>query len=818
VKGRTRISLLAACLAAFALAAPATASAVCNGLTPTQTGTAAGETINGTAGIDVIEGGGGNDTINGLGGNDTICGEEGDDTIDGGSGSDHMQGGTTGQTSGDTVTFVSVTVQLMADLQAQTATNTSGDSDAILQFENLTGTNTFDLLRGDGGPNVITGLDAADGFQGRGGDDTLIDPSFPVDQGGAEYTDATGPVSGSVGAGTRTITGAGVGTDTLTNVRSFSGSNFDDQIIGDASDQQFVGLGGNDLFEPLSGLDSVTGGGGTDTVSYASESGPIVGDLSSVEFGNISAPGGNDSTFEVENLIGSAQDDQVTGGTENNVFDGRGGADQLNGGAGGSDTAAYSGIATGVTANLTSGTATGQGSDTLTNIDNLIGSSESDSLIGDGNSNTLDGGGSGDNLEGLGGNDTLSDPTGGDQDSARYENSPGPGGIVADLVAGTVNGTAAGAGSDTLSGVLEISGTNFDDVMTGDANDNLFTGRSGNDLFAPLGGADIVNDNAGTDTISYAAEMGPIVTADLSSGNPGNVTAPGGNDQVFGVENLIGSAQDDQVTGGSESNVFDGLGGNDTLNGGTGGSDTASFAVLGQFVDANLATGAATGQGTDTLTNIDNLTGSSQGDFLTGDANNNVFNGGSGGVDTVRFSGVLQGVNASLLTNTATGQGSDSFGGIENLTGSDQDDTLTGDAGPNGLAGRDGADNITGGLGVDGFFLGAGTDSIVANDGVVDTIDCEGGGPDSGQVDGPAPAENYITDCDSDADALVDFLDACPSTSGTGADGCVPSVVVTPVQTTPTTPAAPSTKKCKKGFVKKKVKGKKKCVKKKKRK
>jgi hypothetical protein len=87
--------------------------------------------------------------------------------------------------------------------QSQTATNTGGDSDAILEFENLTGTNTFDILRGDGGPNVITGLNAADGFQGKGGDDTLIDPSFPVDKGGADYSDATGPVTGTVGAGHR---------------------------------------------------------------------------------------------------------------------------------------------------------------------------------------------------------------------------------------------------------------------------------------------------------------------------------------------------------------------------------------------------------------------------------------------------------------------------------------------------------------------------------------------------------------------------------------------------------------------------------------
>jgi Ca2+-binding RTX toxin-like protein len=792
-----RLLLLTAALLVVLLVAPASASAVCNGMAATVGGATSGnDTLTGTSGADVIEGLGGNDTINGLGANDTICGGDGDDTIDGGSGNDHMEGGTAAQTNGDTVTFVSTTVQLTADLQTQTATNTAGDSDAILEFENLTGTNTFDILRGDSGPNVITGLNAADGFQGKGGDDTLIDPSFPVDRGGADYSDATGPVTGTVGAGTHTVSGAGIGTDTLTNVRSFFGSNFSDQITGDGSDSNLTGEGGNDVIEPLGGLDGVTGGSGTDTVIYANETGPIVADLSSSAFNNVTVPGGSDdSVSEVENLIGSAQDDQVTGGTENNVFDGRGGSDQLNGGAGGSDTASFAGVASSVIASLAGGTATGQGSDTLTNIDNLTGSSDGDTLTGDGGPNTIDGLGSGDNLEGLGGDDTLSDPTGGDQDSARYENSPGPGGIVADLGAGTVDGTAAGAGSDTVSGVAEVSGTQFNDVMTGDGNANVFTGRSGNDRFAPLGGADSVNGVGGTDTISYAAETGPIATTDLSSGNPGNVTAPGGNDTVGFVENLVGSPQNDIVTGGSGDNVFDGAGGDDTLDG-ADGNDTASFASQPLGVDASLVTDTAIGQGSDTLANFENLTGSEQHDLLIGDGAANAFDGGPE-EDTVAFTGLSQAVTASLVTNSATGQGGDTLTGIENLTGSNQDDTLTGDAGPNVLSGLDGADNLTGGLGADGFFLGADADAVTAADGVVDHIDCEGGGPDSGSVDGPAPAETY-NDCDSDGDAVVDFLDSCPTTSGAGSDGCVPAVInPPPAQATPTTPAAPK-KKCKK--------------------
>ena len=203
---------------------------------------------------------------------------------------------------------------------------------------------------------------------------------------------------------------------------------------------------------------------------------------------------------------------------------------------------------------------------------------------------------------------------------------------------------------------------------------------------------------------------------------------------------------------------------------------------------------ATTATGTDTIFEVENVTGSPAADTITGDAGNNVLDG-LGGTDTASFAGVASGVDANLATGAATGQGSDTLTGIENLTGSLQNDTLTGDGNPNVLSGLNGGDNITGGLGADAFFLGAGADVITANDGVVDAIDCEGGGPDSGSVDGPAPAETY-TLCDGDGDGIVDFLDACPTVMGSGVDGCVPQVVQPPAAGPSQVPA--KKKKCKK--------------------
>jgi Ca2+-binding RTX toxin-like protein len=434
----------------------------------------------------------------------------------------------------------------------------------------------------------------------------------------------------------------------------------------------------------------------------------------------------------------------------------------------------------------------------MTGFENLTGSNSFDDLRGDGGANVIDGLNAADLFQGRGGNDTLSDTGIGvsDQDTASYADATG--GVTGSLVTNQVSGP--GVGTDTLSGILGLDGSNFADTLIGNDADNglgtvlnLLNGSAGDDTLEPRGGTDRLNGGADSDVVSYANDA--AVTINLAAGTAVTGTT---TDELSAIENAVGSPNNDTLTGSTGDNVLDGFGGDDHLDGG-GGIDTASFASQPLGVDASLVTNTAFGQGSDTLANFENLTGSEQHDLLIGDGAANAFDGGPE-EDTVAFTGLSQGVSASLVTNSATGQGSDTLTGIENLTGSDQDDTLTGDAGPNVLSGRDGADNLTGGLGADGFFLGDGLDVITADDGVVDAIDCEGTGPDSGSVDGPAPAETY-NDCDSDGDSVVDFLDSCPTTSGAGADGCVPPVVTPPTQTTPTTPQAPAAttkKKCKK--------------------
>jgi Ca2+-binding RTX toxin-like protein len=73
-------------------------------------------------------------------------------------------------------------------------------------------------------------------------------------------------------------------------------------------------------------------------------------------------------------------------------------------------------------------------------------------------------------------------------------------------------------------------------------------------------------------------------------------------------------------------------------------------------------------------------------------------------------------VNASLATGLASGgSGSDSFTSIENLTGSNFNDTLAGDGTANLLTGGTGADTLTGGAGADIFDYNSEAESGITN-------------------------------------------------------------------------------------------------------
>jgi Ca2+-binding RTX toxin-like protein len=136
-------------------------------------------------------------------------------------------------------------------------------------------------------------------------------------------------------------------------------------------------------------------------------------------------------TPSAETITGTSGDDVICAGAGNDTIKalegndtikGEGGADQLYGELGdddldgglGTDTANFSGSLASISASLADGTATGEGSDSFTNVENLFGSNLADTLTGSATNNTLNGAGGADSIVGLGGSDALKGSGGGD--------------------------------------------------------------------------------------------------------------------------------------------------------------------------------------------------------------------------------------------------------------------------------------------------------------------------------------------------------------------------------------------------------------------
>ncbi|MEM7428647.1 MAG: calcium-binding protein [Pseudomonadota bacterium] len=202
------------------------------------------------------------------------------------------------------------------------------------------------------------------------------------------------------------------------------------------------------------------------------------------------------------------------------------------------------------------------------------------------------------------------------------------------------------------------------------------------------------------------------------------ITGTGGDDTLIGTggdDNLDGMAGNDTLDGGDGNDVLVGGAGADTLIGGSG-TDEASYvsATAGVFVHLGhsaINTGDAAG---DTFSSIENLRGSDFDDTLIGDTASNTIFGGAGNDE-------LTGAGGS---DTLYGEaGNDSiYGGSEIDTihggagddiifGYEGDDVLIGNDGENYIIGGSGNDTITGGVDDDELHGHEGNDNIVGGDG-----------------------------------------------------------------------------------------------------
>ena len=94
----------------------------------------------------------------------------------------------------------------------------------------------------------------------------------------------------------------------------------------------------------------------------------------------------------------------------------------------------------------------------------------------------------------MGGNDTI---IGNGSTQIVYFNATG--GVTVDLVAGTASGDAS-VGNDTVSGISNVVGSGFADLLQGSATSNLLDGRGGNDT---------LDGRGGFDTAGYSGDMAP---------------------------------------------------------------------------------------------------------------------------------------------------------------------------------------------------------------------------------------------------------------------------------------------------------------------
>jgi Ca2+-binding RTX toxin-like protein len=175
-----------------------------------------------------------------------------------------------------------------------------------------------------------------------------------------------------------------------------SGGRGNDWLYGLGGDDMLFGESGNDTLHGGAGADTMFGGNGIDTVSY------VYSQAVSINLALHHASGGDaegDQIWEIENVIGSGDDDDIWGDAGANFLDGGNGDDLLSGEAGDDYLRG------------------GDGADSMTGFsgnDTLEGDAGTDQLWGSDGDDVLHGGSAGDNLYGQTGNDVLVGGTGAD--------------------------------------------------------------------------------------------------------------------------------------------------------------------------------------------------------------------------------------------------------------------------------------------------------------------------------------------------------------------------------------------------------------------
>ena len=536
-----------------------------------------------------------------------------------------------------------------------------------------------------------------------------------LDEGGA---DASGTVS--VANGRLTITGTARGDEI--RVAPAAGGKLAASVNGyrrefDAASVSTIvidALAGDDgiLIDPQlvlpatiiggDGIDTLTGGAGDDRID-GGDNPPPPNDLLGDRPEEISGGLGNDTLLGSDGddvLRGDEGNDRLQGGNDNDVLDGGAGADDLSGGAG-VDSVSYFGRTSGVTVTLDNQPndgESGEGDNARDDLERIFGGNGNDRLAGSAADNFISGTGGNDTVVGGNGNDDLAGGAGDDL----LQGGEGVDYLNDQAGSNTFDG---GPGLDVINGVRE------DDVPT--TGDIAFNPRTGLLFVRSWNGDDVIRISLVTTTptpmirvsLQYGPESGPpdgdrqldvpfsdvrLIEVEAAAGDDvidltgvpirALVEGRGGNDVIRGgdaADTLLGSDGNDRLFGNGGDDVLDGGRGADFLSGGAG-ADRADY--------------------------------SARRDDLLVTLNNRADDGGRGERDNVRDD-------------------------VEDVTGGSGDDRISGSPANNRLTGGDGNDTLSGGGGKDQLRGQSGNDLLLAaGDNEIDFLD-GGSGTDRARKD-----------------------------------------------------------------------------------
>jgi Ca2+-binding RTX toxin-like protein len=191
--------------------------------------------------------------------------------------------------------------------------------------------------------------------------------------------------------------------------------------------------------------------------------------------------------------------------------------------------------------------------------------------------------------------------------------------ITPRLVTATTNTIVGGDGNDRITGVDDadvFQGGAGRDFLRGGAGNDSLDGGAGRDTIDGGPGTDGISGGDGTDTVTYEDRAGNEPVA-ISLDGAANDGVAGENDAVSAdIEDAIGGAGDDtisgspganEIEGGDGGDVIDGLGGRDTIDAGTGNDRITSRDGVQESVECGDGNDLAVTDEFDSATNCETV-------------------------------------------------------------------------------------------------------------------------------------------------------------------------------------------------------------------